>query len=208
VPSAQPLAGLRPFTPKGRHVCTSSARMSAMGDNSKELSPRRKCSMIASPAKASGHTRVDDDAERRRSPRPPHLSRRQARSASCRCDWSAASRTPGSQPVARPALFAIAFMTRCSLRLPRRIGHRLLSRRETVFPAKSPLALNPRHASSLPCDGHQFESPQLQEVRAATARRMLLCFLANRVRRSVHSYGFLTLSWPNPYGALTAIRAS
>ena len=49
--------GVRPFTPKGRHVCTSSARMSAMGDNSKELSPRRKRSMIASPAKASGHRR-------------------------------------------------------------------------------------------------------------------------------------------------------
>jgi hypothetical protein len=30
----------------------------------------------------------------------------------------------------------------------------------------------------------------------------------NRVRRSVRSYGFLTLSGPNPYGALTAIRAS
>ena len=58
VPSAQPLAGPRPFAPKGRHVCTSSARISAMGDNSKELSPRRKRSMIASPAKASGHIGV------------------------------------------------------------------------------------------------------------------------------------------------------
>jgi hypothetical protein len=57
VPSAQPMAGSRPFAPQGRHVCTSSARMSATGDDLKELSPRRKRSMIASPAKASGHRR-------------------------------------------------------------------------------------------------------------------------------------------------------
>ena len=43
VPSAQPMAGSRPFAPQGRHVCTSSARMSATpGDDPKELSPRRE----------------------------------------------------------------------------------------------------------------------------------------------------------------------
>ena len=49
------MAGSRPFAPRGRHVCTPSARMSATGDDSKELSPRRKRSMIALPARASGH---------------------------------------------------------------------------------------------------------------------------------------------------------
>jgi hypothetical protein len=55
VPSAHPpLAGPRPFAPNGRHVCTSSARMMVIGDDSKELSPRRKRSLIASRPRLSG----------------------------------------------------------------------------------------------------------------------------------------------------------
>jgi hypothetical protein len=58
VPSAQPRAGSRPFAPKGRHVCTRSARMSAAGNDSRAQSPRRKRSMIASPVKASDRRRA------------------------------------------------------------------------------------------------------------------------------------------------------
>src|SRR5580698_5791566 len=56
VPSAQPWLGCERSL-RGRHVWTSSARISAMGDLSKELSPRRKRSMITSPVKASDHRR-------------------------------------------------------------------------------------------------------------------------------------------------------
>ena len=49
--------GVAAVCAEGCHVCTSSARMSAMGDDSKEQSPRRKRSTIASRAKASDHTR-------------------------------------------------------------------------------------------------------------------------------------------------------
>ena len=94
VPSAQPMAGSRPFAPKGRHVCTSSARMSAMGDNSKELSPRRKRSMIASPAKASGHRRPKGLVSRKVSLGVGALVRvREGRAA------SGASDTPGFPPM-------------------------------------------------------------------------------------------------------------
>ena len=55
--TARTYRGVAAVCAEGGHVCTSSARMSAMGDDSKEQSPRRKRSTIASPAKASDHTR-------------------------------------------------------------------------------------------------------------------------------------------------------